>query len=106
MSRALPLALVLIGCSGEVTYTPSSLEICDPARIVGDACAGPSGYHDCHDEAWLDGVNCVGVRTVADDAALQSNLPAAGPGECIDLAPGSYGSVALPPEVSLLGRGH
>ncbi|WP_437521421.1 right-handed parallel beta-helix repeat-containing protein [Sorangium sp. So ce726] len=89
---------VLAGCGDD---GPKGCPTEDEIRGV---CAGVPQAAVCDDDLCVDDVTCAGIERVGSDAELQAAAAAAVPGTCIALAPGTYGAVALPGGVSLLGR--
>ncbi|WP_437630265.1 right-handed parallel beta-helix repeat-containing protein [Sorangium sp. So ce854] len=90
---------MLLGCGS--SDLPAA---CPPEDEIRGACAGVPRAPVCEAEMCAGEIPCAAILQVASDAALQSTAAGATSGACIALAPGSYGAVALPGGVSLLGR--
>jgi hypothetical protein len=73
--------------------------------MVGTVCGGVPNDAVCEEDYCTEGVECAQVFQVDSGAAFNDAVAGATPGTCIALAPGNYGSVALPIGVSLLGKG-
>ncbi|HZO13151.1 MAG TPA: hypothetical protein VFB62_07825, partial [Polyangiaceae bacterium] len=78
---------------------------CEEEHRVGDVCAGVPPGPVCDEDYWTEGVPCAVVHQVDSGASFAAAVGSAQAGSCIALAPGAYGSVILPPGVSLLGGG-
>lgn len=94
------------GCGGEEAPppVPSSPACPEQDRLGGGECAGAPAEPVCPAEVCADDAACAQVIQVNGDAGLQAALAQASAGDCVALAPGSYGDALLPPGVSLLGR--
>lgn len=99
MAAVVAMASAATACSDE-TLAPAALPC--TATVAGQ-CVGLVEAHICDAERCTDGVSCDNVIEIASDAELQAAMPSAG--DCLALAPGSYGEADLPGGVSLLGRG-
>ncbi|WP_437655520.1 right-handed parallel beta-helix repeat-containing protein [Sorangium sp. So ce1182] len=91
-----------LGCASDPEPQPSG---CPGALAASGACIGVPAGALCGGDFCAASVDCAEVVEVSGDAALSRASGAARPGACIALGPGAYGPVALPPGVSLLGRG-
>ncbi|HZO15853.1 MAG TPA: right-handed parallel beta-helix repeat-containing protein [Polyangiaceae bacterium] len=93
------LVVLQAGCADE---EPAG---CREGNMVGGVCAGVPNDAVCEEDYCTQGVSCSSVIEVDSGEAFAAAVGRAQAGTCIALAPGSYGSVILPPGVSLLGRG-
>ncbi|MEZ4309596.1 MAG: right-handed parallel beta-helix repeat-containing protein [Polyangiaceae bacterium] len=104
-SRVVPfffgLAFSCAACDGS-KGNPAA--VCPEGNEIRASCAGVPVEPVCPEEACASAVDCSDTLSVKDDASLASAISGAAPGACVVLAPGSYGAVALPAGVSLLGR--
>lgn len=66
---------------------------------------GPPVAALCAGTACTEGVSCATTQAVGGSAVLSAALNTATAGSCIVVEPGSYGAVALPDGVHLLGKG-
>ncbi len=104
MRRILPLLALLGACSKDAT--PEAAPVCDSASLVDGECPGVSASAVlCDAPTCTDGVACASTRVASSQQELDAATAAAVAGDCIALEGGSFGSVTLPPGVSLLGRG-
>ncbi|WP_434041436.1 MULTISPECIES: right-handed parallel beta-helix repeat-containing protein [Sorangium] len=94
----------LAGLAGCGSDEPEVQQGCPAEDEIRGACAGVPQAAICEDDACTEDVACAGVARASSDAELQAAAAAASPGACIALAKGTYGAVALPGGVSLLGR--
>lgn len=93
------------GCGGDEVPAPAPSSACpEQDRAAGGECVGAPAEPVCAAELCADGAACARVIQVHDDAGLEATLAQASAGDCVALAPGSYGDALLPPGVSLLGR--
>jgi hypothetical protein len=99
------LVMTIAGCSSNSGASKSPNAACDSDHMAGGVCTGVSTAALCSSDTCTDDVSCSTVTTATDDASLTSALASATSGSCVALASGSYGDVALPGGVSLLGRG-
>ena len=102
-----PLCLVLVvvsmgslGCGADDETGAAAPE----CTRIGDTCVGVPAEPVCAEATCTGGVGCAAVLNAASQAELDAALAQASAGECIAVAPGKYGPVALPGGVSLLGR--
>jgi hypothetical protein len=95
------LALASMGC--EVDETSSTADPSGPCQEV--AGVGVPEAVVCDADVCTAGVSCDAVLTVAEPGALAGAIAQAKAGDCIALAPGTYGAAKLPAGVSLLGKG-
>lgn len=114
--KVLLMQTTIVGlCSGCVGAGPGEISssrqqpqqqppACPGENIIQETCAGVPPSPICDDDVCTDGVSCDRVVTVTSAPALANALVGADAGTCIALAPGDYGSVALPAGVRLLGR--
>lgn len=97
------VALLAIGGAVTACSDEALVPVIAPcAATVSGECVGLPAAAICEGEICTAEVACATIVEVASDAALQAAAPS--PGDCIALAPGSYGEVALPGGVSLLGK--
>ncbi|WP_437967527.1 right-handed parallel beta-helix repeat-containing protein [Sorangium sp. So ce260] len=102
LTAAAALGPAALGCASDPEPPPSG---CPGARTASGACIGVPAGALCDGDFCAASVDCAEVIEVRGDAALSPAAEAARPGACLALGPGVYGPVALPPGVSLLGRG-
>lgn len=95
------LLVVLVACGGKTASFEAPLG-CGDRPTVGGVCVGVPDAPICAGERCVEG--CRSVLPIDDDAQLQRQGTVAG--DCLALAPGSYGDVQLGAGVALLGRGH
>ena len=95
-------ASLLLGCSDDDVVAPAS-GACPPDNEVGGVCAGAPA-RVCEDDICSEGVDCIQLQSVSDQAGLNTALATIGTG-CVALAPGSYGEASVPGGVHVLGAG-
>jgi hypothetical protein len=98
---ALAAALLALGCGGSDSDPAPG---CADDHKINGVCVGVSVEPICEEAICTAGVSCSSVTEVRDAGSLSSALSTTKSGACIALHAGSYGDVALPGGVSLLGR--
>ncbi len=101
MRATLVLSVLLAACGGKTASYEGPIGCGDRPTIDG-VCVGVSDAPICAAERCTDA--CAAVIAIDNDDALQRAAPLAG--ECLALAPGTYGHVRLGAGAGLLGRGH
>lgn len=91
------LVAALAGCGEDEPPAP-------PCSMLDGVCVGVPAGPICEEATCTQGVTCAALHAVSSEVELSDALERALAGDCITLAPGSYGDVALPGGVSLLGR--
>jgi len=102
-ARWLALAVLSAGLVGCGSDDQPVVEEATCTELDGE-CVGVPLNAVCTADPCIDGVACTQVLSAANDAELGDAITQASAGDCITLAPGSYGAVPLPDGVSLLGR--
>ena len=94
MKRVLLIATALLsvyGCS-DTSEPPPVVAACDPAKTIGDTCAGVPSEPLCAEGACTTG-SCSEVFTVTSQDELGQALSSATDGSCIALSAGTYGAI-------------
>lgn len=96
---------VVLGCSGAKGDLPPNVGDCGDRPTIEGVCAGVPETTVCADELCTAEVACAKTWTVRDPASLSAATGGAASGDCLALAPGTYGDLALRGGVHVLGRG-